>query len=101
MFGARPSTVVGVAPAPSSEAAMNESHVVTASPSASSTPSYDAADLRQALGLAAGAPCNIGALLSNRWCELGHGGRKALIWENHTGQRRDFTFDDLRRHSDA
>ena len=63
--------------------------------------SYDSADLRAALGLVPGKPFNLGALLSDRLCELGQGGRLALIWENYAGLRRVFTFDDLRRHSDA
>ena len=81
---------------------MNDSHLVPATtPSSSSPPSYDPDALRLALGLDQGQPYNLGALLSDRLCAQGHGGRLALIWENHAGLRRDFTFDELRRHSDA
>jgi acetyl-CoA synthetase len=63
--------------------------------------SYDPGVLRATLGLASNEPFNLGALLCDRWCELGHSGRRALIWENHSGLRLEFTFDDLRRSSDA
>ena len=79
---------------------MNDSHMVVPPPS-SSPPSYAPAELRAALGLTLDRPCNLGALLSNRLCEQGHGGRLALIWENHAGLRKDYTFDDLRKHSDV
>jgi acetyl-CoA synthetase len=81
---------------------MNDSHVVPRNPSSPGRPpSYDPADLRRALGLEPGQPCNLGALLSNRLCEQGRGDHMALIWENHAGQRREFTFDEMRRHSDG
>ncbi len=63
--------------------------------------SYALEDLRAALGLAPNRAFNLGALLSNRLCEQGQGGRLALLWENHAGRQRRFTFDELRRHSDA
>ena len=63
--------------------------------------SLDLAQVRAALGLQPGQPFNLGALLADRHCELGHGTRLALKWENHAGLRRDFTFDDLRRYSNA
>ena len=82
---------------------MNDSKVVpVAAPAASSNqPSYEIGDLRAALGLVPGQPFNLGALLSNRLCDQGHGGRLALIWENHAGLRQNFTFDELRRYSDV
>jgi acetyl-CoA synthetase len=43
----------------------------------------------------------MGALLCDRHCSQGRGDRLALIWENHTGLRKNFTFDDLRRYSNA
>jgi acetyl-CoA synthetase len=82
---------------------MNDSkapHVVAPSPGDTHS-SYEPGELRLALGMAPGKPFNLGALLSDRLCEQGHGGRLALIWENHAGLRRDFTFDDLRRYSDV
>jgi acetyl-CoA synthetase len=63
--------------------------------------SLDLAQVRAALGLQLGQPFNLGALLADRHCERGHGSRLALKWENHAGLRRDFTFDDLRRYSNA
>jgi acetyl-CoA synthetase len=63
--------------------------------------SYDLGELRAALGIEAGKPFNLGALLCDRHCEQGRGGHLALIWENHAGLRKDFTFDDLRRYSNA
>jgi acetyl-CoA synthetase len=63
--------------------------------------SLDLAQVRAALGLQPGQPFNLGALLADRHCERGHGTRLALKWENHAGLRRDFTFDDLRRYSNA
>jgi acetyl-CoA synthetase len=62
---------------------------------------YEVGELRATLGLASGKPFNLGTLLSDRLCEQGHGERLALIWENHAGVRRDFSFADLRRGSDA
>jgi acetyl-CoA synthetase len=64
-------------------------------------PSYETGALRLALGLASDKPFNLGALLSDRLCVQGHGDRLALVWENHSGLRKDFTFDDLRRYSDV
>ena len=63
--------------------------------------SHDPGELRAALGIEQGQPFNLGALLCDRHCELGRGSHLALIWENHTGLRKDFTFDDLRRYSNA
>jgi acetyl-CoA synthetase len=63
--------------------------------------SYALGELRAALGIVQGKPFNLGALLCDRHCEQGRGGHLALIWENHAGLRKDFTFDDLRRYSDA
>ncbi len=58
-------------------------------------------NLRATLGMGPDEPFNLGALCSDRHCQQGHGSRLALLWENHSGRRRDFTFDDLRRNSNA
>ena len=58
---------------------------VAPSPGGKST-SYAADDLRSALGLVPGRPFNLGALLSDRLCQQGHGLRLALIWENHASR---------------
>jgi acetyl-CoA synthetase len=63
--------------------------------------SYDLAELRAALGIEQDKPFNMGALLCDRHCDLGHGDRVALVWENHAGLRKEFTFADLRRYSSA
>jgi acetyl-CoA synthetase len=68
---------------------------------AEGSPSYDLDVVRAALGLTLGKPFNLGTLLGDRVCEQGQGDRPALIWENHAGVRRDFTFADLKRCSDA
>jgi acetyl-CoA synthetase len=64
-------------------------------------PSYEPGVLRSSLGLKEGGTFNLGALLSDRHCSLGRGGRQALIWEDHTGLCKKFTFDDLRKYSNA
>jgi acetyl-CoA synthetase len=39
---------------------------------------------------------NIGAICSDRICARGDGAKTALIWEGFGGQRRDYSFDDVR-----
>jgi acetyl-CoA synthetase len=63
--------------------------------------SYEPRALRAALGIKEGSPFNMGALLCDRHCSQGRGDHLALLWEDHTGLRKRFTFDDLRRHSNA
>jgi acetyl-CoA synthetase len=53
------------------------------------------------LGWGHGDPQNIGWYCSDRICRNGRGAVPALIWENHTGERRVYTFDQLRHRSDA
>ena len=48
------------------------------------------------LGHEAGAPINIGWYCSDRICALGHGRRRALVWESFEGNERTYTYDDLR-----
>jgi acetyl-CoA synthetase len=48
------------------------------------------------LGLAPGGPVNIGWLCSDRICRLGKAGKTALIWEDHHGAVKTYTFDDVR-----
>jgi len=79
----------------------SQSPLVVATSPGSSPPSYETGALRLALGLAPGRPFNLGSLLSDRLCQQGHGGRLALVWENHSRLRKDFTFDELRRYSDV
>ncbi len=44
---------------------------------------------------------NIGAMCSDRICEKGKAQKTALIWEGHTGERRTYTFEDLKVHSNG
>jgi len=53
------------------------------------------------LGIRPDQPVNIGWYCSDRICALGHARKPALIWEDHTGQGRTYTFDDIRIRSDA
>jgi acetyl-CoA synthetase len=48
-----------------------------------------------------GDPQNIGWYCADRICRRGRGGVPALLWENHAGERRTYTFDRLRDRSDA
>ena len=48
-----------------------------------------------------GTPLNIGWYCSDRICLLGEGDRHALIWEDFQGHARTYTFDDVRRRSNA
>lgn len=48
-----------------------------------------------------GDPINIGWYCSDRICRLGHERKPALLWENHQGLEKTFTFDDLRVLSNA
>ncbi len=53
------------------------------------------------LGLQPGSPLNIGWFCTDRICELGRGGKPALIWEDFRGAGRTYTFDDLRLKTNA
>jgi acetyl-CoA synthetase len=53
------------------------------------------------LGWRPGEPINIGWHCTDRQCRLGLGAKPALLWENHLGHERAYTFDDLRRSTDA
>jgi acetyl-CoA synthetase len=48
------------------------------------------------LGLAAGEQANIAWHCSDRICGLGRGQVPALLWEGATGERRTYTYDDVR-----
>jgi acetyl-CoA synthetase len=53
------------------------------------------------LGWGRGDPQNIGWYCSDRLCRHGRASVPALIWESHAGDRRVYTFDQLRDRSDA
>ncbi len=44
-----------------------------------------------------GKPINIGAYCSDRICKLGKSQKTALIWKSFTGERRDYSFDQMRK----
>jgi len=50
----------------------------------------------QALGYKAGDLINIGWFCSDRICELGFASKPALIWEDHAGNEKLYTYDDVR-----
>ena len=61
----------------------------------------DWAESERELGLDHDGPVNIGVLCTDRICALGRAGATALVWEDHHGSVRRFTYDDLRVHSNA
>jgi acetyl-CoA synthetase len=56
--------------------------------------SWEAAE--RELGYRRGGPINIGWYCSDRLCELGLSATPALLWEDHQGHERTYTYDDLR-----
>jgi acetyl-CoA synthetase len=56
---------------------------------------------REALNWADGEVLNIGAMCSDRICERGGADRTALHWQGFGDATRDYTFNDLRLHSNA
>jgi acetyl-CoA synthetase len=59
------------------------------------------ATAEQELGYQPGGPINIGWYCTDRICALGRGDVPALIWEDHQGNGRTYSFDDLRTRTDA
>jgi acetyl-CoA synthetase len=53
-------------------------------------------DAEKELGYNNGDIINIGYYCSDRICELGKAKKLALIWEGHAGNRKKFTFDQVR-----
>ncbi len=53
------------------------------------------------LGYCKGGLINIGSMCSDRLCQMGLAGKTALIWEDFQGQKKRFTYDDLRRYSNS
>ena len=53
------------------------------------------------LGYRKGAVINIGWYCTDRICRLGKANKLALLWEDFHGHERSYTFDDLRRLTDA
>ena len=55
----------------------------------------------QELGYQPGQPINIGYYCSDRVCQQGKADRIALIWEGFSGEKKIYTYDDLRRYSNT
>jgi acetyl-CoA synthetase len=53
-------------------------------------------DVERELGYRAGDDINVGWHCSDRICSLGKAGKLALIWEDHRGEEKRFTYDDIR-----
>ena len=53
------------------------------------------------LGYRKGDPINIGAVCSDRICDLGLAEKPALIWENFQGEQKRYTYGDLRSLSNS
>src|SRR5664280_2682113 len=60
------------------------------------TADFDWSIAERELGYKPGDPINIGWMCSDRICHLGMADKVALYWEDYQGNRRQFTFDDLR-----
>ncbi len=48
------------------------------------------------LGYRKGDKINIGWYCSDRICNLGNGEKKALIWDDHQGNNKNYTYNDIR-----
>lgn len=57
---------------------------------------FDWSIAQRELGYEEGQPLNIGWFCTDRICQTGRAGKLAMIWENHAGEVRRFTFDDMR-----
>src|ERR1035438_10140311 len=60
------------------------------------TADFDWSIAERELGYKPGDPINIGWMCSDRICHLGMADKVDLYWEDYQGNRRQFTFDDLR-----
>ncbi|HNS05039.1 MAG TPA: acetate--CoA ligase [Candidatus Saccharicenans sp.] len=55
----------------------------------------------QELGYQPGQPINIGWYCADRICQQGKSDKIALIWEGFSGEKKIYTYDDLRRYSNT
>jgi len=55
----------------------------------------------QELGYRPGQPINIGWYCADRICQQGKSDKVALIWEGFSGEKKIYTYDDLRRYSNT
>ncbi len=63
--------------------------------------SFDWNIAKKELGWKEGEPLNIGALCSDRICDLGNADKTALIWEGFGDKHKSYTFADLRAYSNG
>jgi hypothetical protein len=54
------------------------------------------AEAGRVIGHRAGGSINVGWHCSDRICLEGAGARAALLWEDHEGRERSYTYDDIR-----
>jgi acetyl-CoA synthetase len=57
---------------------------------------FDWSIAERELGYRTGDPINIGWYCSDRICNLGKGDKAALLWEDHSGTEKRFTYNDIR-----
>ncbi len=60
------------------------------------TANFDWSIAERELGYEPGGPINIGAMCSDRLCDLGLANKVALLWEDYQGNAKRFTYDDIR-----
>jgi len=60
------------------------------------TANFDWSITERELGYKPGGPINIGAMCSDRLCDLGLANKVALLWEDYQGNAKRFTYDDIR-----
>ncbi len=60
------------------------------------TADFDWSISEKELGYKKGGPLNIGWMCSDRICQLGLADKLALIWEDHQGTEKRFTYNDIR-----
>jgi acetyl-CoA synthetase len=60
------------------------------------TANFDWSIAERELGYKPGGRINIGAMCSDRLCDLGLADKVALLWEDYQGNAKRFTYDDIR-----
>ena len=74
---------------------------MTTATAAAPSIAFDWHRIERELDLHPGLPVNAAWHCSDRICLLGQARKAALLWEDAAGERRSFSFDDLRVHSNA
>ncbi|HXZ26479.1 MAG TPA: acetate--CoA ligase [Terriglobales bacterium] len=65
------------------------------------TAGFDWSIAERELGYKPGDPLNIGWMCSDRICRMGLGSKPALLWEDHEGHEKVYTYDDIRQLSNT